>query len=77
MAFQCSYPGCDIATARHYCREHRRHCVSCGLEWCDLELVDGRCYECRRNNEAYDGCESACCAENRANVRVDSVSRWV
>ena len=79
MPYQCSYPGCFIATSSHYCRDHRRHCSECGLEWSDVDLVAGKCPECNRiDNRYYDGCESACCAplDNRANVTVDGVSRF-
>lgn len=76
--YQCSAQGCHLATASHYCRDHRRTCSECGNEWSAAELVGGKCRECFRiDNEGYDGCASACCVDNRANVTVDGVARFV
>jgi len=64
MPYQCSYPGCFIATSSHYCRDHRRHCSECGLECSDVDLVAGKCRECHRVDSAgYDGCDCAGCGD--------------
>lgn len=92
MRYQCSYPACELATYSHYCREHRATvderftCLFCKGEFDSLPFY-GCCGACYNGNSTVRVLVDAATpqtahgqepysAENRANVRVDGVSRW-
>ena len=80
MRYQCSsVVGCINATDSSFCDLHRRFCKERNCESELLQLVDGVCFDCRIRNARLAGDECDCgyhAEDNRANLRVDGVSRW-
>lgn len=55
--YECSVPGCVEPTTGHYCAGHRVDCDSCGVEYCEAELLRGLCCWCGVAASNVDGYE--------------------